>query len=265
MAIFTDSTITPGSTAGTLSKIVGTEYLPSCPPMTIGAWVYIDPDPSVPNPILGGNTNAVFAGIARNSTNRGFGLAMRNSGGIMGYVPLHWNGSSGRLVPFLSGSSHFPPHGQWNYVCASLDNTGGITACWVNEARIYSGYSDTFSTNTVAVDMNTGATPWDRISMMALRRDSINNIVPNGVAVAEAAWWDVRLSNEEIRSLAKGIKPTKIRPESLVEYIPGIRTSNDGLTGTSVNTTVIGQNLDAAAPGGGNYVPVNFKHPRRYG
>jgi hypothetical protein len=73
------------------------------------------------------------------------------------------------------------------------------------------------------------------------------------------------LSNEEIRSLAKGIKPTKIRPESLVEYIPGIRTSNDGLTGTSVNTTVIGQNLDAGSPGGGNYVPVNFKHPRRYG
>jgi len=263
MAIFTDSTITPGSTFGVLSKIVGTEHLPPCPPMTIGAWVYIDP--SAPNPILGGNSNAVLVGIGRNSTNRGFGLAMRNSGATMGYCPLHWNQTSGRFVPFLSGSSHFPPHGQWNYVCASLDNTGGITACFVNESRIYSGYSDTFSVNTGVADMNTGAIPWDRISMMALRRDIISNITPNGVAVAEAAWWDVRLSNEEIRSLAKGIKPTKIRPESLVEYIPGIRTSSGGLTGTSVNTTVIGQNLDASASGGGNYVPVNFKHPRRYG
>jgi hypothetical protein len=263
MAIFTDSTITPGSTAGVLSKIVGTEYLPPCPPMTIGAWVYIDP--SAPSPIIGGNSNAVIAGIGRNASNKGFGLAMRNSGGTMGYTSLHWNGSSGRFVPFLSGSSHFPPHGQWNYVCASLDNTGGITACWVNESRVYSGYSDTFSVSTTAVDMDTTSIPWDRISMMALRVQTITNITPNGVAVAEAAWWNVRLSDEEIRSLAKGIKPTKIRPESLVEYIPGIRTSSGGVTGTSVNTTVIGQNLDASSPGGGNYVPVNFKHPRRYG
>jgi hypothetical protein len=48
----------------------------------------------------------------------------------------------------------------------------------------------------------------------------------NGLA-AEAAVWNVALSDAEVVSLSKGFKPYRIRPQSLVFYAPLIRELHD--------------------------------------
>ena len=43
-------------------------------------------------------------------------------------------------------------------------------------------------------------------------------------SLAEMAWWDVILTDEEFFALQKGISPDQIRPESLLNYFPLIRS-----------------------------------------
>jgi hypothetical protein len=63
----------------------------------------------------------------------------------------------------------------------------------------------------------------------------------NGNA-AEAAVWSAALTADEVVSLAKGFKPTRIRPQSLVFYAPLIRNLQDtrgALTITNNNTATV--------------------------
>jgi hypothetical protein len=60
--------------------------------------------------------------------------------------------------------------------------------------------------------------------------------------IADAAIWNVALTAAEIASLAKGISPRLIRPQSLVFYAPLIRDLIDvkgGLALTNVNTATV--------------------------
>lgn len=59
---------------------------------------------------------------------------------------------------------------------------------------------------------------------------------------AEVAIWNVELTNAEIASLAKGFKPTRIRPQSLVFYAPLLRNLQDlrgGLSLTNNNSATV--------------------------
>jgi hypothetical protein len=59
---------------------------------------------------------------------------------------------------------------------------------------------------------------------------------------AEVAVWNVALTEDEITSLAKGFKPTRIRPQSLVFYAPLLRNLQDlkgALTITNNNTATV--------------------------
>jgi hypothetical protein len=63
----------------------------------------------------------------------------------------------------------------------------------------------------------------------------------NGQA-AETAIWNVALTDAEIASLAKGFKPTRVRPQSLVFYAPLIRDLQDtrgGLAITNNNSATV--------------------------
>lgn len=60
--------------------------------------------------------------------------------------------------------------------------------------------------------------------------------------IAEVAVWDVALTDDEVVSLSKGFKPTRIRPQSLVFYSPLIRNLQDlsgGLAITNNNTATV--------------------------
>lgn len=60
--------------------------------------------------------------------------------------------------------------------------------------------------------------------------------------ISEVALWNVALTDDEIASLAKGFKPTRIRPQSLIFYAPLIRDLKDwrgGLTITPANSPTV--------------------------
>jgi hypothetical protein len=46
-------------------------------------------------------------------------------------------------------------------------------------------------------------------------------------ALAEVGIWNVALTDDEVASLAKGFSPDQIRPQSLIAYLPLVRTAQD--------------------------------------
>jgi hypothetical protein len=71
--------------------------------------------------------------------------------------------------------------------------------------------------------------------------------------LAEIGIWDVALTDAEILTLASGVKPTSVRPQSLISYIPIIRTVIDHIDDGTITQS-----------GGASLVPSN-DHSRRYG
>ena len=65
--------------------------------------------------------------------------------------------------------------------------------------------------------------------------------------IAEAAVWDVALDADEIAALARGFKPSQIRPDKLLWYLPLVRTVQDLRSGLTYTTSG----------------PVVAVHPRR--
>lgn len=79
------------------------------------------------------------------------------------------------------------------------------------------------------------------IDRMAIGARTTGDFITPG-DVAEVAVWNVALTDAEIASLAKGFKPTRIRPQSLVFYAPLIRELQDvkgALTLTNNNSATV--------------------------
>ena len=81
----------------------------------------------------------------------------------------------------------------------------------------------------------------DRITIGGLG-DSTPTLYMSG-AIAEAAFWNVALSDAEVALLAKGFSPLFIRPQNLVAYWPLIRDDDNDLIGgfdlTAFNTPTV--------------------------
>jgi hypothetical protein len=45
--------------------------------------------------------------------------------------------------------------------------------------------------------------------------------------IAEVGIWNVALTDDEVLALAKGFTPDQIRPQSLIAYLPLVRTNQD--------------------------------------
>jgi hypothetical protein len=59
------------------------------------------------------------------------------------------------------------------------------------------------------------------------------NAFTNG-KIAEVAIWNAVLTADEVMSLAKGVKPTSIRPQSLFAYVPLVRDVIEYKTGMTL-------------------------------
>ena len=68
--------------------------------------------------------------------------------------------------------------------------------------------------------------------------------------IAESAIWDIALNSSEINALAKGYKPSLIRPNKLQFYSPLIRNLIDTRKGVSITN---------------NNSATVIQHPRIYG
>mgnify|MGYP002787994980 CR=1 FL=1 len=121
---------------------------------------------------------------------------------------------------------------------------------WGHAAGIFDSSFHQGFLNGVPTPVNTDAATasnWNNYKISELTRSTLgNNVVGK---VAEVAIWNVMLTQQEIRSLSLGLCPLKIRPQSLVSYVPLLRDIADY------------ERRDA------NLIPQNFSisdHPRIY-
>ena len=119
---------------------------------------------------------------------------------------------------------------------------------WWNALGLFaSTTSRTAYVNTTAGTPNTDSRSiTTEISIRIGRRATGNAFTGQ---LAEFAIWNVALTADEINSLAQGFKPPRIRPQSLLYYVPLVRDVHElrsGIPFTAVNA------------------PVVFDHPRVY-
>jgi hypothetical protein len=120
---------------------------------------------------------------------------------------------------------------------------------WFNALGVFaSTTSRTAYVNTTAGNTETSTRSiTTEISIRIGRRATGNAFTGQ---LAEFAIWNVALTADEINSLAKGFKPTRIRPQSLRYYVPLVRDVQELRSGIPFTTSA--------------NAPVVFDHPRVY-
>ncbi len=163
-------------------------------------------------------------------------------------ISLDTNGGADRFMLQADGATASDPvvafTAQGGTTRQSVAN--GFTAnVWHHGAAVFSatnnrlaylnGTAGTAQTNTITPS---GINRTNIGSRWATTRGSFCN-----GSIAEAAAWNVALTAAEIASLALGVKPSRIRPQSLVMYVPAIRSVIDiraGLAFTASGSPTVG-------------------------
>jgi hypothetical protein len=132
-----------------------------------------------------------------------------------------------------------PPTGQ------ALSTTSYPSSTWFAAAGVFSATNS----RTVYLDGGSSATNTQNVPITDIVIPQISGIPAGGSQLAfldgraaEVALWSAALTADEVASLAKGFKPTRIRPQSLVFYAPLIRDLQDvrgGLAITNNNSATV--------------------------
>lgn len=122
--------------------------------------------------------------------------------------PIHAGSWDGATSGFAITTWPYAAH-VWHHAC-------GVFAA-DNDRRVYidGGSKGTNSNNVNVINLDTTA-------IGRLCRSSGGQCM-SGV-IAEAAIWNVALTDDEVKSLSKGFTPLLVRPQNLVAYWPLIRT-----------------------------------------
>ena len=155
--------------------------------------------------------------------------------------------STDSLRPFVRLNSGTFPFGNLTAECIS----GLWNSTWKHAAMSFDGtdfkaYANGVNSLTKAGTL--GALDTNRTAIGALLRAS--PILYFGGQVAEAAIWNVALTDAEVDSLAHGVTPDQIRPQSLVFYAPIVRNLQElkgALTITNNNTATVSDHPRAYA------------------
>jgi hypothetical protein len=161
-------------------------------PITISAWVYKN------------NTTDldVAVAITTSSTANRCGLAFTNSAKALTFC-TNTSGTGGNIASTTSYSAN-----TWNHGAAVLASTnsrsvylngGGSATSTVNVSSTVSAFNTT----------NIGTAYYNSSRQFQF-----------GGRIAEVGIWGAALTAAEIASLAKGVSPLSIRPESLIAYWP---------------------------------------------
>jgi hypothetical protein len=154
--------------------------------------------------------------------------------------------SNDRFVVQPSGAS-FPLAAQFEANVVSVGtgiailNAAISQNTWIALTGITSGIASrfVFGNDTKSVENVTSRTVPTTDMIIRLGNQAANFF--NGL-LAEAAIWDVVLTDDEVASLAQGFKPSRVRPQSLQFYAPIVRELRDlrgGLTLTNNNTATV--------------------------
>jgi hypothetical protein len=202
------------------SRYLSTSSSPlSAIPMTIAAWFY-STSATLRQNICSPNTN----NSAADNT-----LALLEFDAAAANDPLRATFRNSTEGSAASASSSAVSINTWNQGVAvfSAQNSRNV---YLN--RTASG-SNSFNFANSTVD-------FDLVSIGGLLRDTAANFFSG--QIAETAIWSAALTEDEIDSLAKGFKPTRIRPQSLVFYAPLVRDLQDlkgALTITNNNSATV--------------------------
>ena len=160
-----------------------------------------------------------------------------------------------RLISIYGGSSSAVATtntytvGSWNHCCH-------IEAGTTSRSVILNGDIANKGTDTTSVASPSGI---DRTSV-GVRDEGGAYDLPFSGNIAWPAIWDVVLTNAEVRQLARGVRPTKIRPQNLVSFWP---LQND----TQLRDVVGGFDLtgysDASGPYWNSSAPKQCEKPSR--
>jgi hypothetical protein len=112
------------------------------------------------------------------------------------------------------------------------DSTSGFSVnVWSHATGVFTSassrtaYFDGGSPGTETTNVGS-ATSWDRTFIGAQSFNNVAVAYADG-RIAEAAIWNATLTAAEINSLGKGFKPYRIRPQSLILYMPLVREIQD--------------------------------------
>lgn len=137
---------------------------------------------------------------------------------------------------------------------SAVTTTAPSTSVWSHAAGVFASATDrraflnggSKGTNTTSVTFSTALNR----TLIGVRLRS--NTYAQGMdgKIAECAIWDTDLTDDEVASLAKGVRADLIRPQNLAFYAPIIRETID-VVGALAPTT--------------NGTPAVYQHPKRYG
>lgn len=200
---------------GTASYIEATSSVVTAVPCTLACWFNLD-NATANHTLLSvsasGATNARFALLA--------------AGGAAG-DPIRAAAQAGGTVAQANAGTFLAS--TWHHGCAVFST---------NSNRIVYFDGTTSGNNTTAVTPSSAA--FNRTDVGTQWVDQARGNYADG-KIAEAAIWNVALTSAEIISLSLGLKPSLVRPQSLVFYSPLIREVIDyarSLSLTTNSTTV---------------------------
>lgn len=215
-------------------SFTGTQYITTTSPpvtdfpATMACWVY---------PTAAASSDTVLSFGVSSTTRSTFSIAV-NTGPVWSSQSID-TGGTGRVF----NSSVSVQLNTWQFVCATMD--GDTANSIVNAREIFVG--TTRNASGITFTLNVTST-WDRFTIGARRRNTVDQQFSG--YISECALWNVILDDNEIYSMADGIKPDRIRPQNLKFYSPLIRDISDFASNTPLTNT--------------NSATV-IEHSRRYG
>jgi hypothetical protein len=125
-------------------------------------------------------------------------------------------------------------------------------ANWHHAAARFAGAASriAYLDGVASVEQTTSRATGGNLDSLTIGRGAggtYNPSIPFNGRIAEVGVWDVALSTAEIASLARGFKPSQIRPDKLLFYLPFVRDVQDVRSGLTYTTSG----------------PVVAVHPRR--
>ncbi len=187
--------------------------------------------------LAGGSTATLAAWVYRGATGRHFDFSTGTS--TTAQIGMTWYGSDNRVYGMLSNGSEVYVWTQaqaltgWHHIVVVFDGSGsgnaGRLKIYFDGAPLSHAGSQGTVPATVAASLGTSR----------IGRSSLYSRYSNAAA-AEVAAWSGALTAAEVQALAAGFTPAKVRPGSLVAYLPLIGTQDDlkGNTWTAAGTTV---------------------------
>jgi hypothetical protein len=154
-------------------------------------------------------------------------IGIDNSGNSTNQISLYYDSTgagragieNGILATYVTSSN------------TSGANTPGSLACVITSSQL-SVFLNGTGKNTI-LNSSVFPTSINRIGIGSLRYSGVQYNFLNG-SVAEAAIWNVALTDAEIASLNAGFTPDQIRPQSLQFYAPLVRNLQDQRGGISI-------------------------------